>query len=260
MEKEIKLENESGVSDSIVLAEPDATNNRIIVLCHGFMSSRESRTNLVLTEKLLSENIATCRFNFYGHGEDGHPFQEMTLTRCLEQVEEVFSWIAKSPYSKVGLMGSSFGGLVAITIAAHHPELMALGLKCPVSDYPPIWQALLGEAGMATWNSDGVLSFATHEGRARLSYAFYEDLLQYETYKDAERIQAPTLIVHGDADTDVSFAQSERLFETLRSKKALERIAGADHRFTKAEDYEQMVDRLFHWFTSKFKEAASDDE
>jgi len=253
MEKTIELKINPENKIAMVLAEPSIPSGKIVLLCHGFMSSKESSTNLLLTEKLLAENIATCRFDFYGHGADGHPFQEMTLGHCLNQAEEVISWIAQSDYSKVGLIGSSYGGLVAILLAARHPEILVLGLKCPVSDYPPLWQALLGQAGMAAWEKDGILNFASPEGRARLNYAFFEDLLSADAYKAAAAIRSPTLIVHGDADEDVPVEQSERLYRTLETKKKFEKMAGADHPFTKEEDFELMIDRLLRWFVAAFK-------
>ncbi|MFQ5597955.1 MAG: alpha/beta hydrolase family protein [Nitrospiria bacterium] len=232
----------------MVLAEANPPSDRIVLLCHGFMSSKASSTNLLLTKRLLAEGIATARFDFYGHGDDKRPFQDLTLTRCLQQTDVVLSKIVALGYRKIGLLGSSYGGLVAILTAAGHPEIGALALKCPVSDYPPIWRTLLGEAGMAAWRSDGVLTFATPEGRARLGYPFYEDLLKYDAYQGAQSIQVPTLIIHGDADMDVPFEQSERLFETLSSEKVFEPIKDADHTFTKEADFNRMTDLIFNWF------------
>ncbi len=248
MEREVILESSPGELTTVIVSEPKEGSDRIVLLCHGFMSSKESQTNRLLTKKLLSEDIATCRFDFYGHGEDKGSFQEITLSRCLKQIDAVLSWIGDNTYSRIGLLGSSFGGLTAILSAAKHPEIRTVALKCPVSDYPPIWRALLGEAGMANWQADHLLSFATPEGRARLDYAFYEDLLHYDTYQEATAIEAPVLIVHGDADADVPFKQSQKLLRTLKCKAELNAISGADHQFTKPEDFDQMITHFFKWF------------
>lgn len=253
METRIPLALDSGDPISTILAEPDTPSDRIVLLCHGFMSSKDSATNTVLTEKLLDQGIATCRFDFQGHGDDSHPFQEMTLSYCLKQVDTIFSWMTQKPFKQIGLMGSSYGGLVAILAAARHPEIVTLGLKCPVSEYPSLWNTMLGEAGMAAWKSDGIVSFASHTGRQKLAYRFYEDLLQYNAYQDAKKIQVPVLIVHGEADMDVPIEQSERFYETLHGKKEFERIERADHTFEKEKDYQQMVERLFQWFTKGLK-------
>ncbi len=248
MEKKIEIEITPEEKMTIFVAEPECPTLKLVLLCHGLMSDKESSTNRELTRRLLSENIATCRFDFYGHGEDSHPFQAMTLTRCLKQTEGVLDWILKNNFTQIGLMGSSFGGLVAIHAAARRKEVRRLALKCPVSNYPPLWSDRLGKAGMAVWKESDLLTFAGLDGRRCLEYAFYEDLLKYDTIKEAEDITIPTLIVHGDADEDVPCSQSEKLFETLRADKAFELIQGADHPFSKDEDFEQMVDRIEAWF------------
>jgi pimeloyl-ACP methyl ester carboxylesterase len=250
MEKKIVLEGSPSEKTSAVLAISERPTDRLILLCHGFMSSKESSTNRALTERLLPQNIATLRFDLFGHGESDGPFEKLTLSRCLSQAERLLTWCKENGYLQIGLVGSSFGGLVAIHVAAKYPELFAIALKCPVSDYPPIWRARLGEGGMAFWKKSGMLSFSTPEGKARLEYSFYEDLLKYNTYRDAAQIQSPTLILHGEADEYVPFDQSLRLFDTLRlthDRKKMEAIPGADHAFSKPEDFEKMIEQITEW-------------
>src|SRR3990167_7414448 len=129
METKVTLEIVPGAKTSMVLAAPKKGSGRVALLIHGFMSSKESATNRALTERLLPQNIATCRFDLFGHGESDGPFQQLTLTRCLDQTDGVLQWLKQNGFSRIGLVGSSFGGLVAIHTAARHPDLFAVGLK-----------------------------------------------------------------------------------------------------------------------------------
>lgn len=251
MEKKIVLEPVPSEKTSVVLATPEKEGDRIVLLCHGFMSTKESSTNRKLTGRLLPRGIATVRFDFFGHGESDGPFEKMTLGRCLAQAEGLLRWCEENGYVRIGLVGSSFGGLVAIHLAANHPEILAVGLKCPVSDYPPIWHERLGDAGIDFWKKSGLLSFATPEGKARLEYSFYEELLNYDTYRDAGKIRSPTLIVHGEADEYVPFDQSRLLFKALPSVKEMEAVPGADHAFSNPDDFEKMADRIARWLTDR---------
>ncbi|CAD6210023.1 unnamed protein product [Miscanthus lutarioriparius] len=47
----------------------EAGSKDLVVLCHGFRSSKESRTLLSLADALTSENISIFRFDFSGNGE-----------------------------------------------------------------------------------------------------------------------------------------------------------------------------------------------
>ena len=255
-EQNISLEFYPGQQTSVVLAQPSEPTKkgqrapRIVLLIHGFMSDKDSETNIELTKRLLPKGIATVRLDLFGHGQSAGPFQSLTLSRCLHQVEGLIAWIKEKGYEEIALVGSSFGGLIAIHTAAKHKELVRLVLKCPVSNYPPLWETPLGKAGMDDWKTRGVFAFIFDEKRAKLEYRFYEDLLKVNTYADAATIKTPTLIVHGDADDDVPVDQSIRLFDTLRiprPQKELVLVSGADHGFSKPEDFNQMIDEIEAW-------------
>ncbi len=230
-----------------LLTGPDPAHPKtVVLLCHGLLSHRDSATNRTLTDLFLAQDIATLRFDFAGHGSSADPADPLapfTLTRCLEQASGAISWLQEQGATRIGIVGSSFGGLVALRTAARHPDLLAVGLKCPVVDYPPLWQARLGDGGMRHWQESGRLVFATHTGRASLLYGFYHDLLSQQAVLLA-KIVSPVLIVHGDADEDVPVAQSRELFSRLQSPKALVVLPGADHEFSKPEDFERMIDLL----------------
>jgi hypothetical protein len=235
---------------TVVLEKPSQDTKKIALLIHGFMSNKDSETNMTLTKRLLTQGVATVRFDLYGHGESFGLFQQLTLSRCLHQAEGLIAWIQEKGYTEISLVGSSLGGLIAIHTAAKHPELISLALKCPVSNYPVLWQNRFRQGGMANWEKEGLVSFIFDDQKKRLEYGFYADLLTFNTYADAARIKTRTLIVHGDADEDVPVDQSIRLSDTLRlasSDKALVLISGADHGFEKPDDFTQMIDRIEKW-------------
>ncbi len=246
-EQKMFLQFLPGEQTAVVLANPPDATKRIVLLIHGFMSNKDSETHLELTKRLLPKGIATVRLDLFGHGASDGLFQQLTLSRCLHQVEGLIAWMKEKGYEEISLVGSSFGGLIAIHTAARHPEFKSLALKCPVSNYPPLWETRLGKDGMANWKEEGLFSFIFDDQKARLEYGFYGDLLKVNTYADAARIKTPTLIVHGDADEDVPVDQSIRLFDTLRiarPSKELVLIPGADHGFEKPEDFKQMIDKI----------------
>jgi pimeloyl-ACP methyl ester carboxylesterase len=231
-----------------ILTTPDAAGPfPVVLLCHGFLSSKESATNQALSQRLPAVGIATLRFDFFGHGESRSPFQDLTLTRCLDQTEAALSWLKTGGYPRIGLIGGSFGGLVALHTAARCANLSVLGLKCPVFDYPPLWQERLGEAGMRGWREDGLLSFVGPSGKARLGYSFYEDLLQYDGERAAAEIRCPTRIVHGDADEYVPVSQSQKLLAHIETEKDLVLLSGANHDFSEAFHFTRMIDGLTDW-------------
>jgi len=246
------IRDSQGGEISGTLCRPAAEARSGVVLCHGFLSDAQSSTNLALTRSVTAKGVAAVRFDFWGHGKSKGDFAELTITRCVDQLERVLAWFKTQGIRKVGLVGSSFGGLVVLSVAENHPELRMIGLKCPVSDYAPLWDARLGEAGMAGWREKGETSILNAEGkRARLSYAFYEDILRHDVYAAARQIRIPALIIHGDADQDVPADQSRRLKEAFSGQAILEILPGADHNFSKPEDFQKMLERIAAWSIEK---------
>ena len=86
--------------------------------------------------------------------------------------------------------------------------------------------------------------------RVRLRYAFYEDCLKQIAYGPAEHITVPTLIVQGEQDECVPLHQIRRLRDALRGPKRLDLLPGADHQFSREEDFHQMTTSISHWLAT----------
>lgn len=233
-----------------MLTTPDRETDHIAVLCHGFLSGKNSSTNNTLTRLLTDRGIATFRFDFFGHGESDGPFEQITNTLAVDQARAALDLVRRKGYRRIGLMGSSFGGLVATLVAAQRTDLACLALKCPVVDFAEELRLEFGEAEMAKWQStDTVPNIMGGSDRIALRYAFYEDCLRRIAYEPARSITAPTIIVQGDRDEHVPLHQSQRLYEALQVKKCMEVLPGADHQFTKGEDFTRMTNLIADWLT-----------
>jgi pimeloyl-ACP methyl ester carboxylesterase len=223
----------------------------LAVLCHGFLSGKNSTTNKTLTRALLDHGIATFCFDFFGQGESEGPFEALTTTTAVGQAIAALDLVAQKGFHRVGLMGSSFGGLVAILTAARRTDLACLALKCPVVDFAEELRVEFGEVEMAKWQAtDTIPNIMGGSERIALRYAFYEDSLRQIAYVPAQSVTAPTLIVQGDQDEHVPLHQSRRLYETLRTKKHLEMLPGADHQFTRGEDFKRMTALITDWLVT----------
>src|SRR5207249_6453453 len=106
------------------------------VLCHGFLSNKNSKTNQALTALLPPQGIGTFRFDFFGQGESEGPFERITVSLAVSQALAALDLMHSKSYRKLALVGSSFGGMVSLLAAAKRPEVSCLALKCPVPSFP----------------------------------------------------------------------------------------------------------------------------
>ncbi len=263
MEQALSFKDPEGHPVSGILTTPPTPTDKIAVLCHGFLSGKNSTTNKVLTLLLVDQGISTFRFDFFGHGESPGPFEKFTVSLAIRQALAALDLVGSMGHGRIGLVGSSFGGLVAILAAARcarppsaglsggaSPDrgLACLALKCPVVDFPEEFHLELGEEGMAEWKrTDTIPDPSGGPNRLKLAYAFYEDAARNVAYQAANAVTVPTLIVHGEQDKLVPVHQSMRFCDALKIKKSLELLPGADHQFTRGEDFRKMTALLAGW-------------
>ncbi|MBI3808918.1 MAG: prolyl oligopeptidase family serine peptidase, partial [Nitrospirae bacterium] len=79
---------------------------------------------------------------------------------------------------------------------------------------------------------------------------------RHSGYEAAKAVAVPTLIVQGNADEYVPIHQSRRLSEELTGKNVLVVLPGADHHFSKPEDFREMTTLLTQWVSDHLKPAA----
>ncbi|CAI4031079.1 Alpha/beta hydrolase [Nitrospira tepida] len=244
--------DQAGHKIAAILTVPSSPTDRVALLCHGFLSSKNSSTNKALTRLLIERHIATFRFDFFGQGESEGPFEDITVGLALDQAKAALAWAAARGFRRLGLVGSSFGGLIALLAASEaassEPALRCLALKCPVPDFPSMLQLEFGSDGLDEWRRSNTMPDVTGgSGRIRLRYRFYEECRLYDGYCAATGIAVPTLIVHGDRDELVPVQQSERLLDSLSGPKHLLVVPGADHGFTAGEHFTAMTRAIAEW-------------
>ncbi len=228
-----------------ILSEPSRDAGRLmVVLCHGFGTSKDSRTYLRLEEQLFLAGISTFRFDFFGHGESEGRFAEITVSEAVNDVLAAINQVKDAGCRRIGLVGSSFGGLAALVAAPQVPDLCLLALKSPVSDYISRLFVTRDGHDLEAWKEQGFIQIPDGEGHlTKLNYKFYQDAEKASGYTAADKITAPTLIVHGDQDESVPVEQSRNLAQIIPNCQ-LKILKGADHRYSQDTDFERMLNLI----------------
>ena len=213
MEERLTFYDSAGHCVAALLAVPDGGTDRIAVLCHGFLSSKNSTTNRTVTRLLLERGIGTFCFDFFGQGESEGPFERITTALAVEQTQAAIDLVSGKGFRKIGLMGSSFGGLVSILTAARRTDLVCLALKCPVVDFAEELRLEFGESEMVRWKAtDTIPNIMGGANRIPLRYAFYEDCLRHTSTKCA-----PWYVIPADNKPFARLAVSSLICQKLCS-------------------------------------------
>jgi alpha/beta superfamily hydrolase len=209
----------------------NAIEGFIVIFVHGHSSSKNTKNFIRLTEMLDKAGVSTFRIDIHGHGESGGDFSETTVSEAVDDILQAIEYIKGLEYRKIGLLGSSFGGIASIITASKSKDLSFLILKSPVSNYKDKYNDLEGKKFVNDWKNKGERDYDASEGKIlKLKYLFYEDAIRYDGYKVAPAILIPILIVHGDEDEAVPVEQSIKI-ASLFPNCRLEIIKGSDHRY-----------------------------
>jgi hypothetical protein len=210
----------------------------LVILATGDSpSGTNGQTWQQLTPMLRSEGLGVFLFDFSGLGHSPGVYEDLTLSVGCKNFDAVMDYVQKSGIhdkERVGVIGSSYGGNIALLKAAEYPEIKAIGLKSASTFLPEGYQLQYGPELMAQWGRDG---FSTEVG---LKYTAVLDSLFHNTYEAASRIQAYVRIVQGTADTAVPIRHGRDLLRVLPNASMLE-IEGADHWYANGDEWDRMA-------------------
>ena len=147
---------------------------------------------------------------------------------------------------RLGLYGSSMGGAVVLLYASRKGSLDALAVISAVGRPGDLWSAWADSDRLARWRRDGWIEIEGH----RLPYSFYEDTLRQDVITAAAGIAAPLLLVHGAKDSIVPLEQCRALHTAVPGTKRMVILPEADHRFSRREDLERMIQEASRWFVT----------
>lgn len=213
-----------------------------IITLHGLESSKDSGKWPIIAHKLAMEGYACLRFNFRGCGEGWEKsqgsFYETSLTSRIEDYKAAIDFLEKSgkvDMGRLGVIGSSMGGMVAI--AAQDPRIKVMAVMATPCE----------GIGLGKPHSSGnkILYYALPSGR-RLNVEFYRDLARYNLL-EAVKKAPPILIIHGSSDMLVPVEHAQRLYKAALVPKRLEVIEGADHTFSNPMHLMRAIGLILEW-------------
>ena len=214
---------------ALVLHVPDVAGRvPCIVACHGLSASKDSDKYLLLAEALPAAGLALARFDFRGCGESSGREEETTIATRIEDVEAVLTHLDGHPRldGRIGLLGSSLGGFVALFIAARRP-------------HTPI----------VTWNAPSSLTELANDDLRDNRGLGVPFALEYMSgrYALAPKGVPHHLIVHGEADDVVGLDHGMQLLDQAAEPCDLLVIVGGDHRLTDPAHRAQAVAASRDW-------------
>ncbi|MBS3084115.1 prolyl oligopeptidase family serine peptidase [Candidatus Pacearchaeota archaeon] len=211
-----------------------SNKDNVILLIHGFNSHKLGKSLVPVNEALVNSGVLTFRIDLYAHGDSSGNFEELTVTKSIQSVVDSIKYLKSLGFKKIGLIGSSFGGLSGIFATEKFNDLSFLILRSAVSINQGEIICNSFKIDLADWKNKGFAEFES-QGINKLNYTFYEDAQKYNAYNIASKIKIPTLIIHGKEDSIVPVEQSIELSKRIKHSR-LFLVENANHSFNEEQN------------------------
>lgn len=213
----------------------------MVILMHGFISSKRMPPISFLTGALTKAGYATISFDFNAHGKSEGEFINMTLGSEIQDAKAIYDYVCALPYvSDVAFLGHSQGGVIAGMLAGELEELERKP-KCLVQLAPAAVlkdDALAGQCMGKKYDAKNPPEFVNVFFH-KLGRKFILEAQNMPIYEQSRKYSGKVCLVHGTNDKIVPLEYSQRYHEAYGDSQ-LHVIEGESHFMTKCK--EQWVD------------------
>jgi dienelactone hydrolase len=219
----------------------------VVIFVHGFKGFKDWGHFPMIGDEMAKAGFAFISFNFTHDGTtleiptdfaDLEAFGNNNYHKELFDTEQVIQGISDGALfpdcqinrEQIFLLGHSRGGGVSITKTAENKLVRGLVTWNSIGDMKRT------AADLNTWKREGVVYVpnARTNQQMPMYYQFVEDYFaqeeRYNLERSCEKIDVPSLFIHGTGDTTVPFADAEKLNEWSRNSDLL-LIENGNHTF-----------------------------
>lgn len=226
-----------------------------VLICHGFGGHKVGRYRLYvnIAKRLAELGIATLRIDFRGSGDSEGEFSEMTLEGEISDALQGLHFLndyAQVDRGRIGLIGRSLGGAVAIMAASRFQHVKSICLWAPIyssSQWYDKWQQLhSGEL-----HAEHKEHLMTVEGQ-KPGFEFFKQFFMMNIEDYLPTLQSvPLFLIHGRNDQVVNPNHSEKYLHTrlnaVGETKFIE-LPLSDHDFTPPSERHLAMEETCFWF------------
>jgi dipeptidyl aminopeptidase/acylaminoacyl peptidase len=224
----------------------------VVISFHGGPEAQERPSFSYTYQALLSRGISVFAPNVRGSSGFGKKFVNLDNgEKRVDGIKDIKSCVdylvgeGIADAKRIGIMGGSYGGYMTMVGLTEYPELFAAGAN------------LFGMINFETFFSH------TEPWMAAISTTEYGDpatqkemLQRLSPIHKVDRIQAPTIVLHGANDTNVPVVEAEQTVESLKKRGIpVEYVLFADegHGFRKTPNKVRSAVSIVEWFEKYLK-------
>jgi uncharacterized protein len=210
-------------------------SKKLMILLHGFTGDMHGPGNsfIKLSEQLQENGYAVLRFNFRGTPPSGMEFKDMTVQTETDDFKAALSFAESHGFKKIGVLGESFGAMIAVNGYDHLVDVLILWYPCFDLTDDSLFRLVNTQEAQKSLKERGYIEL--YDG-FRIGLNHVKEIKEFKVYDRFEKIICPVQFIHGDKDTIDPVHQSQKAFELVNETKELQIIKGVGHCFRQNEN------------------------
>jgi dipeptidyl aminopeptidase/acylaminoacyl peptidase len=228
---------------------PQEYNGNAVLLLHGITDNREGVAGY--GHLLLEHGYAVLLPDARRHGESGGEL----ATYGVKESDDIHRWVswiyAHDPPQCIYGFGESYGAALMLQSLAVENRYCAVVVESPFSTAREMsYERVSGPLHLGSWfgRTLGRSSIWSAVAYARLRYGI--DLLQPSPLDAVSHSTVPVLLIHGDADHNISSRHSQLIANAAPDHVELWLVPHAGHTMAWAAAHQEFESRLLGWFIS----------
>lgn len=225
-----------------------------VVICPGFAGNKCGKFRIFVTlgKELAKLGIAVLRFDYRGAGDSEGEFRDLTLEGKTSDTIKCLEFLANDPQidpERLGLLGRSLGGVIAVLTARRYSNIKSLALWAPVFKSDP-WQEL--------WESFK----SHHKGNTQHdllhnlppnvpNLEFLRQFFKLDLERELEGLKGiPLLHIHGEQDHVVKIEHAKD-YEKARiglDNTRFVQLPRSDHDFSDVSEQNIAIQETCQWY------------
>jgi len=244
----------AGDKNKITVYLPDNhTKNRpVIIYCHGWGGRRKlQKPTQKLCDRAMELNIVLVTFDFFGCGETGGDYSEMTYTRWKNNLSDVVNWCREQPFAsaeQIGCYAFSSGTTAALRLASEDSRIAFIA---------SVGTCVSSHIGMASGGPPRILADNCKEllsGEKMniftidFGFDFYVDTIRNAPLYTLDSVKCPVLFLQGLNDNPYRCADA-RLAADIMKREGLNAAIIEYEKGTHGLDnvVDEVLDDFFNW-------------
>ncbi|MBS3080641.1 alpha/beta hydrolase [Candidatus Pacearchaeota archaeon] len=217
--------------------------NKGIIFCHGFTGDRHEWGHFDIIAEKLSKHFNVLAFDFSGHGESDN--DAISVEKEIDDLKSAIDFFRKKGIQKIGILGLSLGGLIALK---NYSLVESLVLLAPVTHSVKDYEKKLISDNRIREEKGFFIKRRLENVKRKeivIDPIIVSERASVNPKKLLSKINYPALVIHGTHDEVIPLDDSKMAVQYL-PKGELEIIDGAGHIFNRYVD--KVAEISLNWF------------